>query len=88
MPPEGLETAYLPLLRDLAAAAGGAEPFPRAALCLEIFRERGLLAYSREGENVRLRLLDPGGKVRLEESVYYRRLRQGPEEPREGGSDT
>ena len=88
VPPEGLETAYLPLLRDLAAAAGGAEPFPRAALCLEIFRERGLLAYSREGENVRLRLLDPGGKVRLEESVYYRRLRQGPEEPREGGSDT
>lgn len=42
VPKEGVQTPYLPYIRALAEELPGAEPFLRAAFCLEIFRERGL----------------------------------------------
>ena len=50
VPPEGRRADYLPLLRAMAAEVGGTEPFLRGALCLEVFRERGLLTEEREGD--------------------------------------
>ena len=67
VPEGGLTTGYLPLLRALAAELGKAEPFPRAALCLSVFAERGLLTLERQGDDVTLRLRR-GQKVVLGQS--------------------
>lgn len=67
-------TAYLPLLRRLSAGLGGTEPFLRAALCLEIFAERGLLQLTHQGSDIALAMDRQGGKVNLEDSVYIRTL--------------
>ena len=56
VPDGGLTTGYLPLLRALAAELGKTEPFPRAALCLSVFAERGLLTLERQGDDVTIRL--------------------------------
>ncbi len=74
VPPEGLTTPYLPLLRTLAASLGGADAFVRTALCLEIFADRGLLDTQRSGDDVALRLTDRGKKVNLEQSPLLLRL--------------
>ena len=47
VPKEGVQTPYLPYIRALAEELPGAEPFLRAAFCLEIFRERGLVSLAR-----------------------------------------
>ena len=86
VPPEGLQTYYLPFVRQLAADAGGAEAFVRAALCLEIFRERGLLQMRRDGDEVCLALTDQGKKVDLEQSCYLRALRDVLDTPKRGGT--
>mgnify|MGYP007110156872 CR=1 FL=1 len=60
VPKEGVQTPYLPYIRALAEELPGAEPFLRAAFCLEIFRERGLVSlvrsdaasYARGQENI------------------------------------
>ena len=75
VPTEGLTTPYLPLLRSLAATLGGADAFLRAALCLAVFRERGLISCQRDGDEVAVRLTDQGKKVDLEQSPCLRRLR-------------
>ena len=49
VPDGGLTTGYLPLLRALAAELGKTEPFPRAALCLSVFADRGRLPLERQG---------------------------------------
>lgn len=67
VPEGGLTTGYLPLLRTLAAELGKAEPFPRAALCLAVFAERGLLTLERQEDDVTLRL-HRGQKVVLGQS--------------------
>ena len=84
VPPEGLETDYLPFIRQLAAEAGGTETFARTALCLEVFRERGLLKMERADDEVRLELTDRGKKVNLDESAYLRMLRDILETPKRG----
>ena len=87
--PDGtVSVAYLPLLRTLSAALGGADPFLRSALCLEIFSERGLLASRRTDQHVELQLTDRGKKVDLEQSVYLQRLRDILEIPHRGGGHT
>ena len=69
VPEGGLTTGYLPLLRTLAAELGKAEPFPRAALCLAVFAERGLLTLERQEDDVTLRL-HRGQKVVLGQSPH------------------
>ena len=69
VPEGGLTTGYLPLLRTLAAELGKAEPFPRAALCLAVFTERGLLTLERQGDDVTLHL-HRGRKVVLGQSPH------------------
>ena len=74
VPPEGLRCAYLPFVRQLAAAVPGTDSFARSALCMEIFCERGLLDCRRQDDDVRLQLTDRGKKVSLEESPYLQML--------------
>lgn len=69
VPEGGLTTGYLPLLRTLAAELGKAEPFPRAALCLAVFAERGLLTLERQEDDVTIRL-HRGQKVVLGQSPH------------------
>lgn len=69
VPEDGLTAGYLPLLRALAAELGRAEPFPRAALCLAVFAERGLLTLERQEDDVTLRL-HRGQKVVLGQSPH------------------
>ena len=76
VPPDGLETDYLPLLRRLSGALQGAEPFLRTVLCLEVFRERGLLQCCRLGDSISLHLTSQGKKVALDRSEYLLRLHQ------------
>ncbi len=85
VPAAGLEADYLPLLRSLAAALGGADPFLRSALCLEVFAERGLLRVARTGDRAQLQLTCQGKRVDLEDSVYLRQLRRILEIPSRGG---
>ena len=84
VPAEGLQTYYLPFLRQLAADTGGAEAFARAALCLEIFRERGLVSLRRTDDEIRLMLTDQGKKVNLDESEYLQKLKDILEMPKRG----
>ena len=58
----------------MAAAAGGAEPFLRAELCLAVFAERQLLSVRLDADRMELRPGNTGRKVVLEESRYMRRL--------------
>ncbi len=69
VPEGGLTTGYLPLLRTLAEELGKAEPFPRAALCLAVFAERGLLTLERQGDDVTIHL-HRGRKVVLGQSPH------------------
>ena len=66
----------LPLLRRLSGALQGAEPFLRTVLCLEVFRERGLLQCCRLGDSISLHLTSQGKKVALDRSEYLLRLHQ------------
>ena len=78
VPEGGLTTGWLPLLRTLAAELGKAEPFPRAALCLAVFAERGLLTLERQDDDVTIRL-HRGQKVVLGQSPHLLWLRENME---------
>ena len=69
------EADLLPYLRSLAAQAGGCESFLRAALALEVFRERGLISLSHQGDRVTLCRRPISGKVDLFASPYLLRIR-------------
>ena len=84
VPAEGLQTYYLPFLRQLAADTGGTESFIRAALCLEVFRERGLVSLRRMDDEIRLMLTDRGKKVNLDQSEYLQKLKDILEMPKRG----
>ena len=86
VPPEGVQSYYLPFVRQLAAETGGTEPFARAALCLEVFRELGLLSMKRSGDEIRLVMTDRGKKVSLEQSRYLRTLHDILETPKGGAA--
>ncbi len=64
----------LPTLRRLAASLDGTESFLRAAVGIEIFAERGLIALSCQEEYMTLRP-QAGRKADLEQSAYVRKLR-------------
>ena len=70
------EEDTLPLLRRLSTRAGGGEGFLRAALALAVFRERGLISLSRQGDQVTLSLNPIQGKVDLFACPYLSRLRE------------
>ena len=69
-----LEGPRLPVLRQLAADAGGCESFLRTALALVVFAERGLLALSLEEDRISLHLNSARGKVDLFACPYLVRL--------------
>ena len=73
--PEGLTGPELPLLRRIAAEVPGTDGFARAALCVEVFAERGLLTLERAPDALTLRLRARRAKVELEDSPLLRRLR-------------
>ena len=73
-------------VRQLAADSGGTESFARAALCLEVFRERGLVSLRHKEDEIRLVLTDRGKKVNLEQSLYLQMLRDIMETPTRGGA--
>ena len=68
------EENRLPYLRALAGCTGGSESFLRAALALEVFRERGLIAMSEREGRLSLCLLPVQGKVDLTACPYLARL--------------
>ena len=68
----------LPLLRHMASELGGAEPFLRGALCLEVFRERGLLTEEREGDTAFL-VLQRNKRVSLDDAPLVAFLKQSME---------
>lgn len=72
--PQTLCEPMLPLLRRLSTGMVGAETFLRTAVCLQVFAERGLLAISREGDLLTLRLTADGKKVALDDSPYLAAL--------------
>ena len=78
VPPEGRRADYLPLLRAMASEVGGAEPFLRGALCLEVFRERGLLTEEREGDTAFL-VLQRNKRVSLDDAPLVAFLKQSME---------
>ena len=73
-----VEGDELPLLRQLAADAGGTESFLRAALSLEVFSERGLLNVELEEHRLSMRLVPRQGKVDLFACPYLVRLQNPP----------
>ena len=76
LPPEGaLQAAYLPLLRKLEKGLGGVDPFARAAVCLQVFCERGLLQMEGTGDERSFARVPISGKADLEASPYLQTLR-------------
>ena len=67
VPEEGLTADTLPLLRHMASELGGVEPFLRAAMCVAVFRERGLLDWQETEHTITLHL-HRGCRVSLEHS--------------------
>ena len=78
-----VEVDLLPYLRQLAAWGGGSESFLRAALSLEVFRERGLISLNLQTDKMSLCLNHTQGKVDLFACPYLSRLRNTPD--RNGG---
>ena len=73
--PDGeADVPELPALRQIAGAAGGAEPFLRANFCVAVFAERDLIRVERANGQLHI-ALEKGRKVSLEDSSYIRRLR-------------
>ncbi len=68
------EEDRLPYLRCLAAQTGGCESFLRTALALEVFRERGLISMSCQGDRLTLSLVQFQGKADLTACPYLLRL--------------
>ena len=70
-----LEVDRLPYLRQLAGRSCGCEGFLRAALALEVFRERGLISMTIQEDQMTLCLNPMQGKVDLFACPYLSRLR-------------
>ena len=85
VPPQGMTTAAMPLLRRLAAEATGNESFLRTALCLVVFDERGLIKVDHSDEQISLRLTAQGKKVELNQSPHLRALREYLDHTNRGG---
>ncbi len=81
---EYTEDSRLPALRRLASALNGTDTFLRAAVGIEVFTERGLLAVERKDDILSLRSI-PGRRADLEESTYVIKLRQTIAQHLKGG---
>ena len=68
------------LARGCAHQAGLDESLQRTYIGLEVFRERGLIDLSIDGEDLRITLLPKGAKVKLEDSPILIRLRAWADE--------
>ena len=75
---------HLPTLRRFAAGLGGSESFLRAAMGLQVFRERGLVTLTVEHEQIALHPV-PGRKADLEHSIYVAQLRRTIAKDEKGG---
>ena len=71
-----LSGSELPLLRRLAAELNGADCFIRAAVCLDVFAELGLLSLEHSDGTLTVRLSADGKKVELDDSARLKRLRE------------
>ena len=78
------EEDTLPYLRQLAAQSGGSESFLRTALALQVFRERGLISMTVQGNRTILCLNTTQGKVDLFACPYLSRLRDDPTDRNRG----
>ena len=78
------EEDTLPYLRQLAAQSGGSESFLRTALALQVFRERGLISMTVQGDRTILSLNTTQGKVDLFACPYLSRLRDDPTDRNRG----
>ena len=78
------EEDTLPYLRRLAAQSGGSESFLRTALALQVFRERGLISMTVQGDRTILCLNTTQGKVDLFACPYLSRLRDDPTDRNRG----
>ena len=78
------EEDTLPYLRQLAAQSGGSESFLRTALALQVFRERGLISMTVQGDRTTLCLNTTQGKVDLFACPYLSRLRDDPTDRNRG----
>ena len=72
------EEDALPYLRQLAGRMGGCDGFLRAALALEVFRERGLISMTEQEDRLSLCLIPVQGKADLMACPYLARLRNNP----------
>ena len=64
----------LPLYRSLAADMVGADSFLRTVFVLEVFRERGLVTWKEEGEELLLRVLPDKNRVDLNDCPYVQHV--------------
>ena len=80
----GISSAQLPTLRSLAVSLGGSDAFLRAATCVAVFAERGLISLERSNGELSLRPI-AGRRADLEESEYMVRLRKTIEQQLKGG---
>ncbi len=71
------------LFQKIARAGGPGREFGRTMVCLEVFRERGLIGLEREADALIITVRASGPKVDLEASEVLRRLRDPGEQ--EGG---
>ena len=74
--PEESSCAHqFPLLRRFAAPLNGNDAFLRAATCLAVFAERGLISLERKSGKLTVRPI-AGRRADLEQSEYMVRLRK------------
>ena len=66
----------LPFLRSIAARIGGSESFLRAYLALAVFKERGLVSLTREGDWLAMYLMGDPENVTWDDCPYLLRLRE------------
>ena len=64
------------LSRKIARCAGQATGPARLLVCLDVFRERGLLSFTRNQDQVHILLSSPARKVDLEQSPIIMKLKQ------------
>ena len=73
-----------PMLRRLAAPLSGNDAFLRAATCVAVFAERGLISLERSDGTLSVRPI-AGRRANLEQSEYMVRLRETIEQQLKGG---
>lgn len=85
MEQEGTSSAaQFPTLRRLAVSLNGSDAFLRAATCVAVFAERGLISLERNEGTLSVHPIS-GRRANLEESAYMVQLRKIIEQQRKGG---